>query len=48
MEKVVAPGRLAPRRNVGRRWILGMSTAFVVKRTAGGLAEGLAEDLEEG
>ena len=45
---MAAPGRLAPRRNLGRRRILGMSTAFVAKITAGGLAEGLAEDFEEG
>ena len=48
MEKVAAPGRLAPRRNLGHRRILGISTAFIAKITAGGLAEGLEEDFEEG
>ena len=31
VEKVVAPGRLAPRRNLGHRRILGMSPLFVAK-----------------
>ena len=47
VEKVVAPGRLAPRRNLGRRRILLMITAFVAKIKGGGLAEDLTEGLTE-
>ena len=43
----MAPGRLAPRRNLGRRRILLMITAFVAKIKGGGLAEDLTEGLTE-
>ena len=43
VEKVAAPGNLVPRRNLGRRRILCLFTAFVAKITTEGGADGLAE-----
>ena len=48
VEKVAAPGHLVPRRNLSRRRILSLITAFVVKIIAEEILEVIAEVLAEG